>query len=69
MAPRWTTIVLTGPCHWRAIHSGHDRFSADSHGQWHSGLDLRASLSAQARDPPDLALGAGVAYLGLPALP
>jgi hypothetical protein len=46
-------------CHYRAIHSGPGRSSADSHGQRHSGLDLRHSLSSQVAILPDLALGAG----------
>jgi hypothetical protein len=46
-------------CHYRAIHSGPGRSSADSHGQRHSSLDLRHSLSSQVATLPDLALGAG----------
>ena len=37
---RLTKVVL-GPCHYRAIHSGHDRSRADNHGQRHGALDLR----------------------------
>jgi hypothetical protein len=37
----FTKVVLGGLCHYRAIHSGHDRSRADNHGQRHGALDLR----------------------------
>jgi hypothetical protein len=58
-ATAFTKVVL-GPCHYRAIHSGHDRSRADNHGQRRSSLDLRRSSSSQVTTSPDLALGAGV---------
>jgi hypothetical protein len=55
---RHTKVVL-GPCHYRAIHSGHDRSRADNHGQRHGALDLRRSPNFAGDDLPNLALGAG----------
>ena len=51
---RLTKAVL-GPCHYRAIHSGHDRSRADNHGQRHGALDLRRSPSSQVTTSPNLA--------------
>jgi hypothetical protein len=53
------TKVVLGPCHYRAIHSGHDRSRADNHGQRHGALDLRRFPTSQVTTSPDLALGAG----------
>jgi hypothetical protein len=53
------TKVVLGPCHYRAIHSGHDRSRADNHGQRHGALDLRRSPTSQVTTSSDLALGAG----------
>jgi hypothetical protein len=62
------TKVVLGPCHYRAIHSGHDRSRADNHGQRHGALDLRRFPTSQVTTSPDLALGAGVAGSN-PAVP
>ena len=48
---RHTKVVL-GPCHYRAIHSGHDRSRADNHGQRHGALDLRRSPNFAGDDLP-----------------
>jgi hypothetical protein len=46
-------------CHYRAIHSGHDRSSGDNHGQCRSSFDLRGFTPLQVTIAADLALGAG----------
>ena len=47
------------PCHYRAIHNGHGRSRADTHGQDPDGHDLRRSPHPQLANLPDLALQAG----------
>jgi hypothetical protein len=55
---RHTKVVL-GPCHYRAIHSGHDRSRADNHGQRHGALDLRRSPNLAGDGLPQSGFEAG----------
>ena len=45
------------PCHYRAIHTSHERYPADNHGQHRSGRNVHHSLPRPGSDPARTGFG------------